>query len=242
MQISENNRFVSFALDSALVKFDVWKRALLIPEITRKLASEIDGHMSMYMCVCVYICETNQQYIGLATGVLHSSDKMTDICYALVHYWALCLGTADECDCSSQFIFLLRYLRSSEKADLKHSDLNGDSNPDLCDGGLVLHQLSCQANWELGHVSRKSRELFGPEKPFVKVRPAYSVKLVFSFVVKGIKIKITAKFRASRRFRFEDTKRIMSSEIRPKSFGTFEKRAPGSYASRGYSHRWWIQM
>ena len=66
-----------------------------------------------------------------------------------------------------------------------------------------------------GPVSRKSRTLFGPEKPFVKVRPAYSVKLVFSYVVKGIKIKITAKFRALRRLRFEDTKRIMSPEIRP---------------------------
>ena len=31
-------------------------------------------------------------------------------------------------------------------------------------------------------------------KPFVKLRPAYSVKLVFSYVVKGIKMKITAKF------------------------------------------------
>ena len=78
-----------------------------------------------------------------------------------------------------------------------------------------------------GPVSRKSRELFGPEKPFVKLRPAYSVKLVFLYVVKGIKIKITAKFRASRRLRLEDTKKIMSPEIRPKSLGTFEKRAPG---------------
>jgi len=79
-----------------------------------------------------------------------------------------------------------------------------------------------------GPVSRKSRELSGPEKPFVKLRPAYSIKLIFSHVVKGIKIKITAKFRASRRPRFEDTKRIMSPEIRPKSFGTFEKQAPGT--------------
>ena len=78
----------------------------------------------------------------------------------------------------------------------------------------------------LGPVSQKSRELFGPEKPFVKLWPAYSVKLVFKYVVKGIKIKITAKFRASRRLRFEDSKRIMSPEIRPKSFGTFEKQAP----------------
>ena len=38
-------------------------------------------------------------------------------------------------------------------------------------------------------------------------------------------MKTTSKFRASRRLRFEDTKRIMSPEMRPKSFGTFEKRA-----------------
>ena len=75
-------------------------------------------------------------------------------------------------------------------------------------------------------VSRKSRRLFGPENPFVKLRPAYSVKLVFSCVAKGWKIKITVKFRDSRRIRFEDTKGIMSPEMRPKSFGTFEKRAP----------------
>ena len=78
-----------------------------------------------------------------------------------------------------------------------------------------------------GPVSRKSRKLFGPEEPFVRLRFAYSVKLIFSYVVKGIKIKLTAKFRASRRLRFEDTKRIMSPEMRPKSFGTFEKQAPG---------------
>ena len=87
----------------------------------------------------------------------------------------------------------------------------------------------------LGPVSRKSRKLFGPEKPFVKLRPAYSVKLVFSHVVEGIKMKITAKFRASRRLHFEDTKRIMSPNLRPKSFGTFEKQAPGS-TNQGIHH------
>ena len=35
-------------------------------------------------------------------------------------------------------------------------------------------------------VSRKSRKLFGPEKPFVKLRPDNSVELVFSLVVKGV--------------------------------------------------------
>ena len=58
-----------------------------------------------------------------------------------------------------------------------------------------------------------------------KTWPAYSVKLVFSYVVKGIKIKTTVKFRAPRRLRFEDTKRIMSPKMLPKNFGTFEKRA-----------------
>ena len=75
-----------------------------------------------------------------------------------------------------------------------------------------------------------SRKLFGLEKPSVKRRPSYSVKLVFAYVVKGIKIKITAKFRASVRLRFEDTKRIVSPEMRPKSFGTSEKQAPGLLA------------
>ena len=78
-------------------------------------------------------------------------------------------------------------------------------------------------SFDQGLVSRKSRTLFGPEKTFVKLRPANSVKLVFSYVIKGIKIKITAK----RRPRFEDTKGIRSPEMGPKSFGTFEKRAPG---------------
>ena len=41
--------------------------------------------------------------------------------------------------------------------------------------------------------------------PFVKLRPANSVKPFLSYFVKGIKIKINAKFRASRRLRFENT-------------------------------------
>ena len=78
----------------------------------------------------------------------------------------------------------------------------------------------------LGVVSRKSRKLFGPAQQFVKLQPAYSLTLFSSYVVKGIKIKITAKSRGSRRLRFENTKRILSPDMRPKSFGTIEKRAP----------------
>ena len=64
--------------------------------------------------------------------------------------------------------------------------------------------------------------LESPEKPFVKLRPAYCVKLVFSCVVKGLKIKIKAKFRSLRRLRFEDTKRIMS----PEKFRDFRETGP----------------
>ena len=76
----------------------------------------------------------------------------------------------------------------------------------------------------------KVPKIFLSRKAIRKLRSAYSVKLVFSYVVKGI--KITAKFGVSRRLRFEDTKRIMSPEIRPKSFGTFEEQAmgPGFYS------------
>ena len=49
----------------------------------------------------------------------------------------------------------------------------------------AIHPMN---NWDQGPVSRKSRKLFGPEKPFVKLPPAYSVKLIFSYVVTGIKI------------------------------------------------------
>ena len=76
---------------------------------------------------------------------------------------------------------------------------------------IALETRSCKNKHGLWPVSRKSRELFGPEKPFVKLRPAYSVKLVFSYVVKGIKIKITAKFRASRRL--EDTVEPRYNEV-----------------------------
>ena len=64
----------------------------------------------------------------------------------------------------------------------------------------------------------KIQRTFRAQKAICK-RPACSVKLFFSYVVKGIKIKITAKFRVSRRLCFENTKRIMSPE-------TFEKQAP----------------
>ena len=76
----------------------------------------------------------------------------------------------------------------------------------------------------LGPVSQKSREHCGPEKPYVKVRPAYSVKLVFSYVVKGIKTKITAKFRASRRLRFEIQRELCHPKYARKVSGLLRNR------------------
>ena len=70
----------------------------------------------------------------------------------------------------------------------------------------VFNHWNLMLNAEIRLHCTLSLRYVTAEKPFVKLRPAYSVKLVFSYVVKGIKIKITAQFRASRRFRFEDTK------------------------------------
>ena len=101
-----------------------------------------------------------------------------------IQRWCLLLGT-----CSYQIEFL------------------GTKQHAICDGLSRLPQPQARAEkphevemfdtcvvetrpvTDQGPVSRKSRKLFGPEKPFEKLRPAYSVKLVFSYVVKGIKQK-----------------------------------------------------
>ena len=62
---------------------------------------------------------------------------------------------------------------------------------------ILVRTLAC--------VSQKTRKLYEPEKQFVKLRPAYSIKLVFPYVVKAIKIKITARFRDMEHLRFIDT-------------------------------------
>ena len=50
-----------------------------------------------------------------------------------------------------------------------------------------------------------------------------------------MKIKITAKFRDSRRLRFEDKKRSMLPKMFPKIFGTFEKRVLGRFSLNKYN-------
>ena len=75
----------------------------------------------------------------------------------------------------------------------------------------LLSRIPAKRTEGLACVSQKTRKFNGPEKAFVKLRLAYSVKLVFLYVVKGIKVKIAAKFHVTEHFRFEDRKRIMSS-------------------------------
>ena len=84
------------------------------------------------------------------------------------------------------------------------------------------------------HVEREQKNntmFWGPfleslEKQFGKLQSAYSIMLVFSYVVKGTKINITAKFRGSTRLRFEDTKRTMSPENAPKKFRDIRETGP----------------
>ena len=75
--------------------------------------------------------------------------------------------------------------------------------------------------WDLGPVSRKSRELFAPKNPVVKLQSACFENLIFK------KTKRIAKFDGFEPRRCEDVKGIVAPEIGPKSFGTFGKRAPG---------------
>ena len=100
------------------------------------------------------------------------------------------------------------------------------------DGTLHRNRGGQVPNPRSGAVSRKFRKLSGPEKLFVKLRTAHSVKLAFSFVVKGIKMKATVWLCALRRLRSEDTKRIMSLEMHPKKFSGLSRNRP--QARSGY--------
>ena len=80
---------------------------------------------------------------------------------------------------------------------------------------------------EQGPVSRTSRELFGPEKLVVKLQSARFEKLIFLHAFNMRKIKRIAKFEGLEPRRCEDIKGIVVPDIGPKSFGTFEKQAPG---------------
>ena len=102
-----------------------------------------------------------------------------------------------------------------------------ENNPGILPGNQAFqtrHQFFCEEQniWFVprpGVRFSKDPKTYRPEKPFVKLRPAYFVKLVFAYVGNGIKIKITAEFRDTEHLRFKDTKRI----IHQKRFRTFER-------------------
>ena len=85
--------------------------------------------------------------------------------------------------------------------------------------------------WALTICENWGRNLESPER--FSGPKSYSqnsdplILMVFSYVVKGIKIKIPAKFRASRCLRFEDTKKIIS----PEKFRDFRETGPLSARS-----------
>ena len=84
-------------------------------------------------------------------------------------------------------------------------------------------------NGPLEAVSRKSRDLvvLGTEKPVVKLQSASFEKVVFSHVFNMRKAKRIAKFYGLEPRRCQEIKGNVASERDSKSFGTFEKRAPG---------------
>ena len=69
---------------------------------------------------------------------------------------------------------------------------------------FVMNSTERKHLTDLGPVSRNSRKLFGPEKPFLKLRSAYSEKLVFYYDLKIRKVKFVAKFHTWKRRRFYD--------------------------------------
>ena len=94
--------------------------------------------------------------------------------------------------------------------------------------GFVKEIIYSGKEFSLRIVLEKKR-LNKPGARFSKVPRTFRArkairKIMTCYVVKGIKIKITAKFRASRRLRFEDTKRIMS----PEEFRDFRETGPWS--------------
>ena len=88
---------------------------------------------------------------------------------------------------------------------------------------IYLHSSS------LGARFSKVPKTFLARKAIRKTPTAYSVKLVFSLCFKGNENLNNCKVSCLKTPSFKGTKRIMSPEMRPKRFGTFEKRAPGVF-------------
>ena len=91
----------------------------------------------------------------------------------------------------------------------------------------IICRLIVDPRNDQGPVSRKSRELFGPEKPFVKLRTAYSVKADRFICCKGNKNNSCLETPSF--WRYKENYVTEKNEIRQKSFGAFEKQALPSW-------------
>ena len=71
----------------------------------------------------------------------------------------------------------------------------------------------------------------GPKSQLYKLQSACFEKLIFSHVFNVRKTKTIAKFDDLEPRRCEDIKGVVTPEISPESFGTFEKQAQGPKSS-----------
>ena len=91
---------------------------------------------------------------------------------------------------------------------------------------FLYFSINFSLSWDLWPVSRTFRDLFGPEKPVVKLKSAFFKKLIFLHVFNVRKDKRIAESDGFQPRRCEDVKGIMTPKIDLKSFGTFEGRTP----------------
>ena len=85
-----------------------------------------------------------------------------------------------------------------------------------------------------GPVSRKSRKLFGSEKPFVNLRPAYSIKLVFVICCKENKNWNNCKVSCLEAPSFWRYKENYITRNTPEKFRDFRETGPRPQLFKGW--------
>ena len=108
-----------------------------------------------------------------------------------------------------------------------HNELPASSWPDRSTGGTLYRyrrsQGSSPVQWP---VCRKSRKIFGPQKPFVKLRTANFAELVFSYVVNGKQLKKKCKVLCLETPSFWRYKENYVTRNAPEKFRDFRETGP----------------